>query len=85
MCCAVFQRASFNLDELIHQIDVELKKINPYTTVFIPFENSEQVSDLKKEYPQAQVRETENGYKVTLPFKIDQVKRIQKNSKEKNR
>ncbi len=60
-----------NLDELISRIDLELQRIQYHTQLLIPYENINALNDLKKVYSHCEIRESDEGFLVTIPYALE--------------
>lgn len=68
---SISAKTGLNLDKLQLMIERELHKLKPKTQFFIPFDEPRVLAALKHHFPTCSIRETEAGYKVTLPYEIE--------------
>lgn len=60
-----------NLDALVHEIDLQRQRYNPSTVLLIPYEDHEVLVALKKMYPSLTIQEREQGYHITIPYRVE--------------
>ena len=68
----VSARTGQNIDELIQVIDNECQKIQHHTQILIPYDSIHVLNDLKKMISHPQIRESETGFLVTIPFALSE-------------
>lgn len=57
-----------NIEQLLRVVRKELDKLNPLTILLIPYEDAEILKAIKNDFSQATIRESEDGFLVSLPY-----------------
>lgn len=68
----VSAKEAFNIDLLIDAIHQQISKLTQFTQLLIPYDKIGELNRFKKEYSQAQIRESEEGFIVSIPYPLNE-------------
>jgi len=68
---AISAKTGMNLDKLLLNLKKELLKLRPQTILLIPYDRIDILNEVKASYASLNLRETEDGYRVVLPYVLD--------------